>query len=365
MNEKKHRADEFVWQPVLLHNKELFNMKKTSFIKDFREGDGVDDLFLVKTARLAETRAGKPCLFLDFADKSGEISGPVWEQAEQTAAICQPGSIVHLKGQVQSYRDNLQLRIEDIVSVDKDEVTIADFVPSSVHDLEEMGKEIQRIIASVDNPWVRKLLNRFFKNGDIWEHFQTAPAAKGIHHAYAGGLLEHCLSMAKVANMLADHYPGVNKSVLLAGVMFHDIGKLKELEEHTGLVDYTAAGRLKGHLVMGSEMVGEEAGKIKDFPEELLIQIQHLILSHHGRLEFGSPTVPMTPEAFLLSFIDDLDSKMNLIEQLRRKQTNEGPQWSEYQRTLERFLYLEPLAETHVEEKDQPIVQQHRQKTLF
>ena len=340
-------------------------MKKNRFIKDFREGERVDDLFLVKTAKLAETRAGKPCLFLDFADKSGEISGPVWEQAEHIATFCQPGGFVHLKGQVQSYRDNLQLRIEDIEPVDKDTLTLSDFVPSSLHDLEEMGQEILKIIASVENSWVRKLLNRFFNNGELWDQFQKAPAAKGIHHAYAGGLLEHCLSMAKVANMLAEHYPGVNKSILLAGVMFHDIGKLKELEEHTGVVDYTAAGRLKGHLVMGSEMVGEEARKIKDFPEEVLIQIQHLILSHHGRLEFGSPTVPMTPEAFLLSFIDDLDSKMNLIEQLRRKQTNEGPQWSEYQRTLERFLYLEPLEESHVEEEDHSTVQQHRQKTLF
>ncbi len=340
-------------------------MKKNRFIKEFREGDRVDDLFLVKTAKLAETRAGKPCLFLDLTDKSGEIGGPVWEQAERVAAICQPGGFVHLKGQVQSYRDNLQLRIEDIGAVNKEEVTLADFVPSSIHDLEDMGRQIQKIIAAVDNSWVRKLLNRFFKNGELWEQFKTAPAAKGIHHAYAGGLLEHCLSMAKVANTLADHYSGVDKSVLLAGVMFHDIGKLKELEEHTGLVDYTAAGRLKGHLVMGSEMVGQEAGKIKDFPEELLIQIQHLILSHHGRLEFGSPTVPMTPEAFLLSFIDDLDSKMNLIEQLRRKQTNEGPQWTEYQRTLERFLYLEPLDENHVEEKNQTTAPQHRQKTLF
>lgn len=340
-------------------------MKKNRFIKDFREGDRVDDLFLVKTAKLAETRAGKPCLFLDLADKSGEIGGPVWEQAEQIAIFCQPGEFVRLKGQVQSYRDNLQLRIEDIEAVNKAEVTLADYVPSSIHDLEEMGQQIQKILASVDNSWVRKLLNRFFNNDELWKQFQTAPAAKGIHHAYAGGLLEHCLSMAKVANMLADHYPGVDKSVLLAGVMFHDIGKIKELEEHTGLVDYTAAGRLKGHLVMGSEMVGEEAGKIKDFPEELLLQIQHLILSHHGRLEFGSPTVPMTPEAFLLSFIDDLDSKMNLIEQLRRKQTNEGPQWTEYQRTLERFLYLEPLDENRVEEKNHSTKPQHRQKTLF
>ena len=146
--------------------------------------------------------------------------------------------------------------------------------------------------------------------------------------------------------------------------MFHDIGKLVELEENTGVVDYTVAGRLKGHLVMGSEMVGHEAAKIKDFPEELLVRIQHLILSHHGRLEFGSPTVPMTPEAFLLSFIDDLDSKMNLIEQLRRKQKSEGPQWSEYQRTLERFLYLEPLDDAPAEQSDSTSPQ-HRQKSLF
>lgn len=346
-------------------NNVISAMKKNSFIKEFRESDRVDDLFLVKSSKLAETRAGKPCLFLDLADKSGEIGGPVWEQAEHIATFCHPGSFVHVRGQVQSYRDNLQLRIEDIDGVDKDQVMLADYVPSSIHDLEDMGQEIQKIIASVNNSWVRKLLNRFFKNGEIWEHFKTAPAAKGIHHAYAGGLLEHCLSMARVASMLAEHYPGVDRSVLLAGVMFHDLGKLLELEEHTGVVDYTAPGRLKGHLVMGSEMVGKEAGKIKDFPEELLVQIQHLILSHHGRLEFGSPTVPMTPEAFLLSFIDDLDSKMNLIEQLRRKQTNEGPQWTEYQRTLERFLYLEPLNENQAEEKNDIAAPQHRQKTLF
>lgn len=339
-------------------------MKRNKFINEFREGDRIDDLFLIKTSKLAETRAGKPCLFLDLADKTGEIGGPVWDQAERVAAFCQPGGFVHLKGQVQSYRDNLQLRIEEIKAVGKDEVILADFVPSSRYNLEEMGQEIQKIIASVENSWVRKLLNRFFGNGELWQQFKTAPAAKGIHHAYAGGLLEHCLSMARVANMLADHYPGVDKSVLLAGVMFHDIGKLRELVEQTGVVDYTAVGRLKGHLVMGSEMVADEACKIKDFPEELLIQIQHLILSHHGRLEFGSPTVPMTPEAFILSFVDDLDSKMNLIEQLRRKQTTDGPQWTEYQRTLERFLYLEPLDENPVEEED-ITSPQHRQKTLF
>lgn len=339
-------------------------MRKNRFIAEFSEGERVDDLFLVKAAKLAETRAGKPCLFLDLIDKTGEIGGPVWENAEETADFCQPGSFLHLKGQVQSYRDKLQLRIEELNPVSRDTVAMADFTVSSRHDLAEMATEIQKIIASVENSWVRKLLQRFFKKGEIWERFQTAPAAKGIHHAYVGGLLEHCLSMARIADMLCRHYPGVNRSILLAGVMFHDLGKIDELKDQTGVVDYTSAGRLKGHLVMGSEMVAEEAAKIADFPEDVLVHIQHLILSHHGRLEFGSPTVPMTPEAFLLSFIDDLDSKMNLIEQLRHKQNGDGPGWTEYQRSLERFLYLSPLREKpEIEEADSE--PQHRQKTLF
>ena len=339
-------------------------MRKSRFIADFREGERVEDLFLVKTAKLAETRAGKPCLFLDLIDKTGEIGGPVWENAQQTAEFCQPGSFLHLKGQVQSYREKLQLRIDELAPVSRDTLSMADFITSSRHDPEEMAAEIQKIIASVEDPWVRKLLQRFFKRGEIWERFQTAPAAKGIHHAYAGGLLEHCLSMARVADMLCRHYPGVNRSILLAGVMFHDLGKIEELKDTTGVVNYTTAGRLKGHLVMGSEMVAAEAMEIADFPEEVLIHIQHLILSHHGRLEFGSPTLPMTPEAFLLSFIDDLDSKMNLIEQLRYKQNGAEPAWTDYQRSLERFLYLSPLREqTNAEEDvERPA---HRQKTLF
>ncbi len=339
-------------------------MKKRGFINTLQEGGRVDDVFLVKSSRLAETRAGKPYLLLSLTDKSGEIGGPVWENAERVSEISQTGNFVHVKGQVQSYRDSLQLRIESVVAVPEVDIDLTDFVPASDNDLGEMAGQIGKIIASVENGWVRKLLGRFFKKGSIWDEFQKAPAAKGIHHAYVGGLMEHSLSMAKVADVLASHYVGVDKSILLAGVMLHDIGKLKELEMEVGLVDYTPQGRLKGHLVIGSEMVGEAAAKIKDFPEELLIQIQHLILSHHGRLEFGSPAPPMTTEAFLLSYIDDLDSKMNLIEQLRRKQKGKGLQWSEYQRSLERFLYLGPLEEHTIDPTDSVDILK-RQQTLF
>jgi len=189
-----------------------------------------------------------------------------------------------------------------------------------------------------------------------------APAAKGIHHAYAGGLLEHCLSMARLADMLAGHYEGIDRSLLIAGALLHDIGKVDELAMEIGVVEYTDRGRLKGHLVIGSEMVAAAAARISDFPPDLLVQVQHLILSHHGRQEFGSPIVPMTVEALLLSFIDDVDAKMNLIEQLRRKMEGGAMQWTEYQRSLERFLYLGGFEEKEVaEETNTPA----RQQSLF
>lgn len=338
-------------------------MEKRCFIDQLEEGQRVEDVFLVKSSRLSETRAGKPYLLLSFVDKSGEVGGPIWDNAERAANICQAGKFVHIKGTVQSYREKLQLRIEAVDAVQESEIDLADFMASSSNDVEEMAQQIRKIVVSIDNSWIRKLLNSFFNKGEIWADFQNAPAAKGIHHAYVGGLLEHSLSMARIADILANHYPGVDRSILLAGVLLHDIGKLQELEAVKGLVEYTVRGRLKGHLVIGSEMVAQAAAKIRDFPDELLVEIQHLILSHHGRLEFGSPAVPMTTEAFLLSYIDDLDSKMNLIEQLRRKQKGEGLQWSEYQRSLERYLYLGPLQEDS-EEPDAAEVSK-RQQSLF
>jgi 3'-5' exoribonuclease len=222
----------------------------------------------------------------------------------------------------------------------------------------------------VHNPFLKKLLCSFFKKEPMWQRFQDAPAAKGIHHAYVGGLLEHSLSVARIADGLAAHYSGVDRSLLLAGALLHDIGKVEELAMDLAVIDYTAQGRLKGHLVMGSEMAAEAAAHIKDFPAELLTQLQHLILSHHGRQEFGSPTVPMTIEAFLLSFVDDLDAKMNLMEQLRKKMKEPGLQWTDYQRSLERYLYLGPLESQEEEVAEGPVKRRvapvpSRQQALF
>ena len=339
-------------------------MLKKKFVNMLKEGDQVDDLFLVKSAKLGETRAGKPYLVLTVMDKSGEISGPIWDDAASYKEVCVVGTVVHCKGSVQSYREKPQLKVDSVSGLAQDNIDLGDYFPTSIRCRGEMAAELQQLVRTVADPFLKKLLNVFFTKSDWWPRFQEAPAAKGIHHAYIGGLLEHSLSVGKVADSLASHYEGVNRSLLLTGALLHDIGKLVELKMECGIVDYTVQGRLKGHLVIGSEMVGKAAAKIRDFPEELMCQVQHLILSHHGRQEFGSPTVPMTVEAFMLSFLDDLDAKMNIIEQLRRKMEHEELSWTDYQRSLERYLYLGGF-ENESPAAVQPDVPSSRQPTLF
>ncbi len=340
-------------------------MGKSRFIEHLKEGDRLDDLFLVKSVRISETKAGKSYLILTVVDRSGELSGPVWDNVEAFQKTCVPGEFIQLTGMVQSFREKLQLKVEGLREVNRNQVDLADFIAVSVRDPQQMAEEVQTLVRSVKNPFLKKLLHHFFKAGDIWERFQVAPAAKGIHHAYSGGLIEHSLSMARIAETMASHYEGVDHSLLLAGALLHDIGKVEELVMDLGLVDYTNRGRLKGHLVIGSEMVAVAAAKIHDFPQDLLEQVQHLILSHHGRQEFGSPTVPMTVEALILSFIDDLDAKMNVLVQLRRKMNGRQMQWTDYQRALERYLFLNGLEDSDGQEGPSDPVLPVKQQSLF
>lgn len=338
-------------------------MKKI-YVETLKEGDRFDDLFLVKSVKLGETRAGKPYLVLTVMDKSGEVTGPIWDNAEALHPICQVGTVLRCRGQVQVYRDKIQLKFDGVEAAEGD-VDLANYFPSSRRSREEMAEELQGLIRTVPNQHLKKMLAHFFEKSDWWTRFVTAPAAKGAHHAYIGGLLEHSLSVATVADMLANHYEGVDRSLLIAGALLHDIGKLEELSVENGVIDYSVEGRLKGHLVIGSELVARSASQIKDFPDNLLTQLQHLILSHHGRLEFGSPTVPMTVEAFILNLIDDLDAKMNMIEQLRRKMASEEMNWTEYQRLLERFLYLGGFEKEVAEDKPKIDVAPGHQPSLF
>ena len=313
---------------------------KKTFITQLAAGRPVDDIFLVKRKTLAETKAGKPYLALGLGDKTGEIEARLWENASEYAAGIQEGSFVRIKAVAKPFREQLQLSVQSLEPVTEDRINLADFMPASKRPPAEMARELDAVIAEVADTSIQALLREIFQ-GDVLTRFQQAPAAKKMHHAYIGGLLEHSLSIAAMAAKTAEHYPLLDRSMLIAGALLHDIAKIEEYSFQRPPFDYTDRGRLVGHLVLGVELVRRAADRVSQLSLEQVDQLVHIILSHHGQLAFGSPVLPMTPEAIMLHHLDDMDAKMNYLEGLRDKMTKSGWQWSDYQRHLERYLYLQ------------------------
>lgn len=318
---------------------------KGDLIKNIRDGQHVEGLFLVKEMNRAETRTGNPYLVLTVMDETGEMSGRVWENADMLMTECPTGGIVSLTGQAQAYRDILQLKINRIRAVPKTEVDMSLFVPSTPGDIDAMATELKQLAKSVTDPDLKELILAFLNDKQFFEKFCTAPAAKSMHHAYLGGLLEHTLAVTRLADMTTRLYPSIDRSLLIAGAILHDIGKVNEFSYALYPFDYSDEGRLVGHLVLGSDLVQEKISGLKEFPEKLGTRLKHLILSHHGRYEFGSPALPMMLEAFILNFLDDLDAKINYVNRLGNQALDPGYQWTEYQRTLERFLFVKGYSE--------------------
>lgn len=327
--------------------------RKDLKIKNIQDGQSVKGHYLVKEVSRAETKAGKPYLMLTIMDTTGEMAGRVWENADKLLAECPAGAIISLVGQAQAYKGVLQLKIDNIKSIDPSTVDMAEFMPSTTGDIKAMAKEITKIANDIENPHLQELLLAFFKNKKFFAQFKKAPAAKKMHHAYVGGLLEHTLAVTRLAQNVCDLYPAIDRSLLIAGALLHDIGKVKEFDFENIPPDYSDQGRLVGHMVLGVEMIQECIAKIKNFPSELATNLKHLVLSHHGRYEFGSPTLPMMQEAFVLNFIDDLDAKVNYMNRLANRMENDGYQWSEYQRNLERFLFVKGYQTSEVTSTEQ------------
>jgi 3'-5' exoribonuclease len=273
-------------------------------------------------------------------DRSGEIGARLWENADAFLDVCPPGNLVQVTGQAQAYRGTLQLKIDNVLPVEKNEADMELFLQASKRNIDEMAGEITAMARTVGDPFYRKLLLKFFRDSSFFMEFQQAPAAKSMHHAYLGGLLEHTLAVAKLARLVADFYPALDRDLLMTGALLHDIGKTRELAFAAFPFEYTVKGRLVGHLVIGVEMIQDMVNSIPGFPEDMATRLQHMILSHHGRYEFGSPALPMISEAFVLNFLDDLDAKLNFLNRLEEQAPGPGYQWSDFQRTLERFLYV-------------------------
>ena len=354
--------------PLILQPVPMTTASKNIQIKEITDAQTIHDLFLVREMSRGETKAGKPYLSLVLMDASGEISGRVWENAEQLMAECPAGAVISVRGQAQAYKGILQLRIDSLNRIADSEVDLTLFVPSVQGNVTAMAKELIKLAGSVENPFLKELLLTLFGEKRLMQAFKKAPAAKVMHHAYVGGLLEHTLGVTRLADSVSSLYPGLDRSLLMAGAILHDIGKLKEFSFDSFPFEYSDRGRLVGHMVLGIEMIQEKINGISGFPEELADRLKHLILSHHGRYEFGSPSLPMMQEAFALNFLDDLDAKINYLDRLAGQVKGEGYQWTEFQRNLERFLFVKghQSDETSASfEQDQDNGVDPRQRTLF
>ncbi len=310
---------------------------KSPFVVEIRPEQNINTTFLVLAKDIRQKKSGDPFLSLMLADKTGELDAKMWDNAAEVMETFDRDDFVRIKGLTQNFQNRLQLTIHKLQKIEDSEIEVGDYFPASKHDPREMERELRQLIAGFTNPHLKALLETIFADERLATAYRTAPAAKSIHHAFLSGLIEHVLSMAKVAKFTASHYPDIDVDLLLTGVILHDIGKVHELTYHRGF-GYSDEGQLVGHIVMGFQMVTEKAAGIPGFPPRLLQLVQHLILSHHGQLEYGSPKVPVFPEALLLHHIDNLDSKMEAMRWTLERDTRIDGFWTTYNPSLERVV---------------------------
>lgn len=275
------------------------------------ENQTITGFFCVAQKSVRSKKDGAPYLALTLADSSGQVECRMWEpgNADEFAQ----SDVVKIRGQVSRYQDRLQITIDKLRKAESGEFFASDFVPAGKRDADEMWAELQEWVADMQDADFQRLAQTFLDDAEIAAALREAPAAKSLHHAWIGGLLEHILSLMGVADAVVRRYPGANRDLLLTGVLLHDIGKLKELRWGTSF-EYTLPGQLLGHITIGVRMLEAKIAALRDFPEEKRVLLEHMILSHHGRYEFGSPKLPMIPEAILLHYLDDMDAKMQTMQ---------------------------------------------------
>jgi len=273
------------------------------------------------------------------------VKARIWDDAEKLGNLFNEGDIVTLKGWAIMYQGALQININQIEPCAGSALSVFDYLPSSHIDRDKCFAELLTLIDKIHNTHLQALLHSIFQDSAIADLFKMAPAAKNLHHACVGGLLEHTLQVTKIAYDIAAYYPNVNRDLLLAGAMLHDIGKIHELSWQNNF-DYTDVGRLIGHITIGVEMVANKIMQLPEFPQDLAVMLKHLLLSHHGEYIFASPRRPKTLEALLLNYLDDLDSKMEGLRQFIVKEKRPDAKWTGYNKLFDRYIYTETFIET-------------------
>ena len=315
---------------------------KSLFAADIRENQLIDAMFLVASKAQGVTKGGSSYLTLKLLDRSGEIEARVWERADDLARGFAKNDFVRVRGQATLFQGKVQIRVQDVVRVDESKVAAEDFLPRSANDPESMLAELQTILRAIQNPHLLALAEACFADEALMSLLKQAPGAKTIHHPYLSGLLEHTLSLLKLILKVVENYRGVDVDLLLIGGFLHDIGKVYEFSFDRAF-DYTDAGQLLGHLVMEVEMVTKKIDTIPEFPAELALLVKHMLVSHHGAYEFGSPKLPQTLEAVILHSLDDLDGKIQAIQNMPEKEP--GAKWTAFHRAYGRSFFRNKIEE--------------------
>jgi len=315
------------------------------FVSDLRPGSSVLSVFKVHSKRIQETRDGKKFLLLTLSDKTGAIRAIDWFNAEQNDSALEQGTVVRVSARVVVYEDRQQLNLdsEGIQVLEIGQYDPERFMAVTTKDIPQMYDDLLSLINNISDQHIRTLLKEIFENDKKFiEKFIISPAASKVHHAYKGGLLEHTMSVAELCAFFAMKYnESVDKDLLIAGALLHDVGKVYEYSVTSSGIDRTNDGELVGHIVMGIEMIGRAISRIQGFPRYLQTEIKHLLLSHHGEMEWGSPVIPKTTEAIVLHMADDLDSKVAQFREIEEREFNGSTSsWSNYDRFLNRRVFM-------------------------
>jgi 3'-5' exoribonuclease len=313
---------------------------KQPFVSDLTSEQNVTAFFLVCEKEVRSTKEGKPYLRFELGDRSGTIEARMWDQIEAVTREVDREDIVKVQGRVEIYRGKPQFSVQQMRKARPEEVDLADYLPSTKEDVEKLFKQLLAEAESIKNQWLKKLSADVLSEPAISVRYKRAPAAKTMHHAYLGGLLEHVVGLCGLAHQIAEHYPELDLDLLLTAAILHDVGKLDELC-YERAIGYTTEGQLLGHIVMEMETVTNAMNKIEGFPAALKTVVQHLLISHHGQYDFGSPKLPMIREALVFHYMDDLDSKLAAVRAALANDSGDE-MWSAYSGALQRkFLRLE------------------------
>ena len=308
-------------------------------LKDIATGEELILFLMVNKCEIKTAKNGKQYLNLELRDKSTLLPAKVWGNFEELALELKEGKLVKVAGVIEEFNNSPQIRVDKIrLANDKDEVSNDDFLPKSIRNLDEMIDEFNKIIESINNRFLKELLNKIFTGGNF-EKFIRTPAGKGWHHAYLHGLLEHTLEIIRICDLMCSIHPEINRDLLLSGALLHDFGKTEELT-YDATFDYSDKGKLIGHIIIGAMIVEKTTFSIPNFPEELKDQLIHLVLSHQGKLEFASPVEPKTLEAIVLYQADELSAKTNAYKYAIEADKNKGGKWTRFLHLANTALYI-------------------------